>query len=456
MRLLVVFVSLCLFSLAVSATVVRYPKPTQIASESPQIGWLIYIPRRVGGHEIDIVREKIADTLIASPPYNAADAFIESAYFGKNRTYIHVRVTSAAGNRTLTAIGTVLFVTRDDMMAEMTLTFKTQEEGGGVQVVNVDHGLDRVDQRSARVLDGQYHYRSDAATTTIYILDTGVRVDHVEFSLYGRISFLANYVGDGIMEDCHGHGTHVASLAAGTTYGTAKRAQIRAVKVLGCDGTGSTEGIVYALEDIADSCSETDDIVINLSLGAFGTSALMTNAISYVRSKCSVIVVAAAGNSNGDACYHVPVSIPGVVGVGASYRGSDGRDYRTYFSNYGNCVDMYAPGLDLRGASISSPFSSVTMRGTSMASPLVAGVSAIALNLVKSNATFANYSRTQRAAEALDMLLRSVTQGMVDEPAGYSAKGILYAGLTANASRTFVLSISPLAMFILFTILFLV
>ncbi len=251
----------------------------------------------------------------------------------------------------------------------------------GIQTTGVDWGLDRVDQRSLSPRNYRYGYPTTASTTTIYVIDTGTYVAHSEFAPSGRALFAANFI-DGTNGDCHGHGTHTASLAAGVLYGTAKLAAVRAIKVLDCAGSGTSDSVVSGLEYILAECDATNitrarPLVVSMSL-AGGYSQMMNDAIVAIQVACRAIVVVAAGNSNSVQCDTSPASAPGAVVVAAS----DATDGRAYFSNYGACVAVAAPGLSIRGAKTDG--TSVQMSGTSMSTPLVAGVMAMGLEVYAS------------------------------------------------------------------------
>ncbi|NAZ87880.1 S8 family peptidase [Kineococcus indalonis] len=225
------------------------------------------------------------------------------------------------------------------------------------------HGLDRIDQR-ALPLSGGYTYGTGAAGVTAYVIDTGIDTTHPDFGTRARNVYDA-LGGDG--RDCNGHGTHVAGTIGGRTHGVAKDVQLRGVRVLGCDGSGSTSGIIAAVDWVR--ANHVSPAVANLSLGG-GYSAAQNTAVSNLAA-AGVAVAVAAGNESQDACRVSPASASGVVTVAAS----DRADTRASFSNFGSCVETYAPGVAvtstwLRGATN-------TISGTSMASPHVAGVMAL-------------------------------------------------------------------------------
>jgi len=245
---------------------------------------------------------------------------------------------------------------------------------------NADWGLDRVSQLTTD-LDGEYHYDSSAgAGVDAYIIDTGILLTHSDFG--GRATWGANYV-DTNNVDCNGHGTHVAGTVAGTTWGIAKSANLIAVKVLSCAGSGSWAGVTSGVQFVANQYGTTKrPSVANMSLG--GGKTTMVNDAVTAAVKAGVTFVVAAGNENQDACNVSPASTPEAVTVGATtISGVVGAeaDTRSYFSNYGTCTTLMAPGELITSAWIGSNTAIRTISGTSMASPHVCGVSAMVLGL---------------------------------------------------------------------------
>ncbi|MCY0953812.1 S8 family peptidase [Streptomyces sp. H27-S2] len=231
-------------------------------------------------------------------------------------------------------------------------------------------GLDRIDQRAWDKAngqgDGQFTTQGNGSGVTAYILDTGIEYGHDEFG--GRAVFGFDAVGDGQGgADCNGHGTHVAGTVGGSTYGVAKKANLVSVRVLGCDGQGTLSGIVAGLDWVARNA--TQPAVLNASLGGDRSDAV--NDAADAVTAAGVLPVVAAGNSSKDACLVSPASASKVVTVAAS----DKWDEETSFSNYGGCVEIYAPGEQILSAKLGG--GSVALDGTSMASPHVAGVVAL-------------------------------------------------------------------------------
>ncbi len=228
-------------------------------------------------------------------------------------------------------------------------------------------GLDRIDQRDLP-LDNNYAYVPTAANVHAYVIDTGIRITHSTFG--GRATWGTNTVGDGNDTDCNGHGTHVSGTIGGAEYGVAKGIQLVAVKVLDCAGSGSFAGVVAGIDWVA--ANAVKPAVANMSLGATGSDQATEDAVRNAIAS-GVTFAIASGNSNSDACNFTPARVTEAITVNAS----DINDARASFSNFGTCTDIFAPGLDITSSWNTDDNATNTISGTSMATPHVAGASAL-------------------------------------------------------------------------------
>lgn len=231
--------------------------------------------------------------------------------------------------------------------------------------------LDRIDQRTPP-LNGTYDYSATAgAGVHAYIIDTGIQTDNVDFGSRATNGFDA--IRDGRSNsDCNGHGTHVAGTVAGTRYGVAKHARLVGVRVLSCSGSGTWSGVIEGVNWV-EAHHVANKSVANMSLGG-GHMKAVDDAVTHLV-ESGVFVSAAAGNNNQDACNFSPAGTPAAFTVAAS----DNLDRKASFSNWGPCVDAYAPGVAVTSDWIGSTTATNTISGTSMAAPNVAGTAALYL-----------------------------------------------------------------------------
>jgi subtilisin family serine protease len=230
-------------------------------------------------------------------------------------------------------------------------------------------GIDRIDQRN-RPLSGTYTYPTTASNVTAYVIDTGIKLNHRDFG--GRATSGYDAVDGGSADDCNGHGTHVAGTVGGTTYGVAKAVNLVAVRVLDCAGNGTNAGVIAGVNWVTRNARKP--AVANMSLGGTPSAAVDNAVQSSINS--GVTYALAAGNSRANACSSSPARVPAAITVGATTR----TDARSSFSNFGSCLDIFAPGSSITSAWYTSTSATNSISGTSMASPHVAGAAALVLS----------------------------------------------------------------------------
>ncbi|GGM34735.1 hypothetical protein GCM10011608_19000 [Micromonospora sonchi] len=292
------------------------------------------------------------------------------------------------------------------LAADSAVAYVEQDQVLTVQATqsNPTWGLDRIDQRN-RPLSNSFTYPNTASNVRAYIIDTGIRTTHNDFG--GRATWGTNTV-DSNNTDCNGHGTHVAGTVGGNTYGVAKQVRLVAVKVLNCSGSGTTAGVINGVNWV--TANAVKPAVANMSLGG-GLSTTLDNAVANSINS-GITYAVAAGNSNANACNSSPARTPAALTVGSTTN----TDARSSFSNYGTCLDLFAPGSSITATWHTSNTATNTISGTSMASPHVAGAAALVLG--------ANPSWSP--SQVSSYLTSNATTGVVTSPGTGSPNRLLF------------------------------
>jgi len=279
-------------------------------------------------------------------------------------------------------------------------------------------GIDRIDQRDLP-LNSTYNYNATGTGVRAYIIDTGIRATHSQFA--GRVISGFTSINDGNgTNDCNGHGTHVSGTVGGTTYGVAKNVTLVAVRVLDCAGSGTNSGVIAGVDWVTSNHLAGQPAVANMSLGGGASSALDTAVNNSIND--GVTYAIAAGNSNIDACTQSPARVANALTVGSTTT----TDARSSFSNFGTCLDIFAPGSSITSSWNTSDTATNTISGTSMATPHVAGVAALFLE--------ANPSASPATVAAA--IINGSTLNHVTSPGTGSPNRLLYSLLTGTPPPT--------------------
>lgn len=304
----------------------------------------------------------------------------------------------------------------DNVMAHPNVQYVEQDRVVGPEDVQspATWGIDRIDQRDLP-LSSSYNDFNEGAGVHAYIIDTGVRADHAEFT--GRMGHGYDVItSGGSANDCNGHGTHVAGTVGGTTYGVADKVVIHPVRVLNCTGSGSNAGVIAGVDWVR--ANAISPAVANMSLGGSASSSLDTAVSNAIASGITFVV--AAGNSNANACNYSPARAAAAITVGATTN----TDARASYSNYGTCLDIFAPGSSITAAWHTSSTATNTISGTSMASPHAAGAAALYLS--------ANPAATPTGVR--DALVNNSTPNKVTAAGTGSPNRLLYTGFLGGGS----------------------
>jgi subtilisin family serine protease len=279
-------------------------------------------------------------------------------------------------------------------------------------------GDDRIDQRNLPLNQSFTYPANPGQGVTVYVLDTGLNASHTEFT--GRVKQGTDMVdNDSTPQDCHGHGTHVAGTAVGTTYGIAKKASLVSVRVLNCQGSGTNDDLIAGINWVRTNAQKPAVVNYSIGCGSPCTSQAMDTAVTNLINS-GVQFVQAAGNSSDNACSYSPQAVAAAITVG----NSTSTDARNSSSNYGSCLDLFAPGTSIVSASYSSNTGSATMTGTSMASPHVAGAAAAYLG-ANPNAT---------PAQVRNALVDNGTTGKITSAGSGSPNVLLYTGFIGGTT----------------------
>jgi subtilisin family serine protease len=343
---------------------------TSVAACALAVGW-ISAPGAAAGpaaepaaaRHIVVLHDNADSDAVARDHGRRYGAHIEGVYHHALKGYVATFKGTGAAD-----------VARDPRVDFVELDQKVSVEATSPQTIDSTTGpwgLDRIDDKTG--LDGTFTWTRDGTGVTAYIIDTGVQYNHADLGGRAKKGY-DDFNGDG--SDCYGHGTHVAGTVGGTTYGVAKNVNLVSVRVLDCSGSGSWSGVIAGIDFVTGDHDSGERAVANMSLGGPASSAVDAAVSKSIQDGVTYAVAAGNGNNAGvaqDACRFSPARVPTALTIGAT----DKSDKKSSWSNFGKCVDWFAPGVGIVSAKLGGD--SVGMSGTSMASPHTAGVVALYL-----------------------------------------------------------------------------
>ena len=353
-----------LFFLSVLASILLTAAGLHPDSSQAKAGKLILKENGIPNQYIVVLNQDVVGKDLAQPTVESNSRYLASLYGGNVKKVFSSAIEgftsemSAEQAKLLSREQSVLVVEQDAPISIQSTQLAPQ------------WNLDRIDQRNMP-LDSSYNYTATGNGVHAYIIDTGIWPTHVEFG--GRASVAYDNVGDGQNGvDCNGHGTHVAGIIGAATWGVAKNVYLHGVRVLPCSGNGQISNLIDGIDWVTQH--HQNPAVANISAAAMGTSPSLETALTNSINS-GVTYSVAAGNNAMDACNFTPARTPAALTVG----GSDEFDLRARYSNYGTCIDLFAPGNLIVSTWAGSDTATNNLSGTSMSAPMVAGVAALYL-----------------------------------------------------------------------------